>query len=233
MIPLAAPSVSVIRAHHVSFTYGTSLVLDDVDVALARGEVTVVAGENGAGKSTLIEILAGVRRPSDGTVSRSQDVALVVQRPSAPDALPVTVRDVVAMGTWERQVSRWWPISRTRRSEEIEESRRRVGLLERRRRVGEALERMQLTDLADHPFNVLSGGQRQRALLAQGIARGAGVLLLDEPATGLDAESRERTHEVLADEARRGAAVALVTHDEDAIAAADVVVRLERGRRVS
>jgi zinc/manganese transport system ATP-binding protein len=99
-------------------------------------------------------------------------------------------------------------------------------------RVGEALERVELADLADRPFATLSGGQRQRALLAQGLARRARIFLLDEPAAGLDASSRTRTREMLAAAAREGAAVACVTHDEESIGAADLVVRLQGGRRV-
>lgn len=71
-----------------------------VGLDLEWGTVTAIAGPNGAGKSTLIEILAGVRKPATGTLDREDDVALVVQRVTTPDALPLTVHDVVNMGTW-------------------------------------------------------------------------------------------------------------------------------------
>ncbi|MBP2411977.1 zinc/manganese transport system ATP-binding protein [Arthrobacter stackebrandtii] len=205
-----------LRGRNLSFSFGAVPVLWNLDVDLRWGTVTAIAGPNGAGKSTLIEILAGVRRALAGTVERGGEVALVVQRATVPDALPLTVRDVAMMGTWGSPAA---PSGR-------------VGARERRFRVAEALDRVQLADLADAPFGSLSGGQRQRALLAQGLARRAGIFLLDEPAAGLDAESRERTSSMLAEEARRGAAVACVSHDEDSIAAATSVIRLEGGRRV-
>ncbi|TLM80842.1 metal ABC transporter ATP-binding protein [Pseudarthrobacter sp. NamE5] len=206
-----------LRAQDVSYSFGDLPVLQGVDLDLRWGTVTAIAGPNGAGKSTLIEILAGVRAPQAGTVMRADEVALVVQRVATPDALPLTVHDVVLMGTWGAS-SR--PSSR-------------IGATERKDRVAEALDRVQLASLADAPFGSLSGGQRQRALLAQGIARHARIFLLDEPAAGLDAESRKRTRAMLAEEARRGVAVACVSHDQDSIAAADYVVTLDAGRRLS
>ncbi|WP_317231072.1 AAA family ATPase, partial [Clavibacter sp. MX14-G9D] len=78
-------------------------------------------------------------------------------------------------------------------------------------------------------FAALSGGQRQRALLAQGLARGAGLLLLDEPTTGLDAASAERIRAIMRSEADRGVAVVCASHDPAVLADADRVVRLEDG----
>ncbi|PYI39396.1 ABC transporter ATP-binding protein [Arthrobacter psychrolactophilus] len=210
-----------LRGRNLSFSFAEVPVLHGVDIELPWGSLTAIAGPNGAGKSTLLEILAGVRQSLTGSVERADEVALVVQRVSAPDTLPLTVREVVAMGTWgvARRGS-------ARGSTELSAK-------ERKARVAGALERVQLADLAAAPFNALSGGQRQRTLLAQGIARRARIFLLDEPAAGLDAESRNRTRAMLAEEARRGAAVACVSHDEDAIADADFVIRLESGRRLS
>ncbi|WP_311212257.1 MULTISPECIES: zinc ABC transporter ATP-binding protein AztA [unclassified Arthrobacter] len=206
-----------LHARDLHFSFDAKPVLQDVDVDLRWGTVTAIAGPNGAGKSTLVEILAGVRKPLRGTVERAGDVALVVQRVAAPDALPLTVQDVVTMGTWGA----------------VSPGLSKVRAAERKTRVAEALDRVQLADLALSPFNSLSGGQRQRALLAQGIARQARIFLLDEPAAGLDLESRKRTRSMLAEEAERGAAVACVSHDEETIAVADHVVRLKASRRIT
>lgn len=205
-----------LRGRNLSFNFDGAPVLQNVDVDLRWGTVTAIAGPNGAGKSTLIEILAGVRRAVAGTVVRAAEVALVVQNVSAPDALPLTVQEVVLMGTWGATA----------------DASVKIDARERRIRVAQALDRVQLADLAAAPFGHLSGGQRQRVLLAQGIARRARIFLLDEPAAGLDAQSRERTRAILAAEASRGAAVACVSHDEDSIAAATSVIRLEGGFRV-
>lgn len=197
-------------------------ILADISLALDRGAVTAIIGPNGAGKSTLLEAIAGVRALSRGRIERRGSTALVVQRVLAPEALPVTVSEVVAMGTWARHPSG------TRR-----QGGQNHATPDRAARIESALARVALDDLAARPFATLSGGQRQRALLAQGLARRADIFCLDEPASGLDAESRERTQTVLADEAARGAAVVCVTHDPEAIAVADTVLRLEAGRLVS
>lgn len=210
-------STTALRARGLYFSFDETAVLHDIDLDLPWGSVTAIAGPNGAGKSTLVEILAGVRRPLLGTVDRSDEVALVVQRPAAPDSLPVTVHDVVTMGTWSK---------RQRRAE-------RPTRACRRKRVAAALDQVDLADLAARPFATLSGGQRQRALIAQGLARGARIFLLDEPAAGLDAASRARTRRILAEAAASGAAIACVTHDDASIAAADLVIRIDAGQRVN
>lgn len=197
-------------ARDVCFAHGTHDVLHDVSACVPGGAVTAVVGPNGAGKSTLVEILAGVRRPRRGTVERRGRVALVVQRPSVPDSLPVTVADVVAIGTWSRRRPR----------------------AEVRDAVAETVDRVGLAGFESRSFSELSGGERQRALLAQGLVQRADVLLLDEPAAGLDVTSRDTTRRLLAEEARRGVAVVCVTHDDASRDAADRVIRLERGRVV-
>ncbi|WP_102159604.1 ATP-binding cassette domain-containing protein [Zhihengliuella halotolerans] len=198
----------LLTARGLCYAYEGHDVLHDVTLDLPPCTVTAIAGPNGSGKSTLIEILAGVRTQRAGTVNTSP-VALVVQRPTVPEALPVTVHDVVAMGTWGRNRPR-----------------------DARGAIAAAITAVDLEGFERRPLSGLSGGQRQRALLAQGIVQDARVLLLDEPAANLDAASRQRTREILAEQAAGGRAIACVTHDEEAIAAADLVIRLEDGRRV-
>lgn len=201
----------LLRATGICVAYDDVDVLHDVSVRLDPGRLTAIVGPNGSGKSTLIEVLAGVRGARAGAIERRGDVALVVQRARIPETLPLTVRETVAMGTWARR-----------------RPRREVAAI-----VDEALERVGLSGLGARSLHALSGGQRQRALIAQGIARDAGILLLDEPAAGLDADSRARTRRILTAEARRGRAIGWVTHDEEDVACADDVVRLEAGRRVA
>lgn len=195
------------------FGYSSDDVLHAVSVELRFGEVTAIAGPNGSGKSTLIELMAGVLAPRSGRISRTGDLALVVQRPDAPEALPLTARDVVAIGTWRR--SRRMPRATARDS------------------IDRALERVGMAELAARPLADLSGGQRQRLFLAQGIVGRPDILLLDEPAAGLDRESVARTRRILAEEAERGAAVVCVSHHDDAVAGADRVIRLDRGRVIA
>ena len=211
VLPLDQTESPHLSALDLCFGYDSQDVIHEVSAAFRAGAVAAVAGPNGSGKSTFVELLAGVRSPRRGSVIRRGRLALVVQRPSTPDALPVTVHDVVAIGTWRRGGRR----------------------AERRAAVTEAIDRVGLTGLEARTFGELSGGQRQRALLAQGIVQRAEILLLDEPAAGLDAASRQRTREILAEEAARGTTIVCVTHDEESITAADHVIRFEAGRIVA
>jgi zinc/manganese transport system ATP-binding protein len=197
----------------VSVRIDGATVLHPLELTIAAGMLTAIVGPNGAGKTTLLETVARVREPSTGTVWGAGSVAFVPQRTAIPDSLPLTVSEVVAMGTWG---------SRYRRP-----ARDRA-----RRRIAAAAAALDLDDLLRMPFAALSGGQRQRALLAQALARRADLLLLDEPTTGLDADSVARIHVAMDAELARGATVLAVTHDRALCDRADVVVRLDGGRIV-
>ncbi|GAA1713156.1 MULTISPECIES: metal ABC transporter ATP-binding protein [Dietzia] len=204
-MPPPGPAIS---AHGLCFGYAGREVLHDVSVELSYGTLTAFAGPNGSGKSTLVELLAGVRVPLRGEVRRLGSISLVVQRPAAPETLPLTVRDTVSMGTWGR----------------------RIGRREARGVVAEMIAAVGLDGLESRSLTELSGGQRQRALLAQALASRADIVLMDEPDAGLDSTSRQHIHELLADQAhRRGVAVGCASHDERFVATADRVVRLESG----
>ncbi len=158
-------------------------VLRAVDARIPAGAVTALVGPNGSGKSTLLGVLARTVRPRRGSVvlPGSGRVAFVVQRSAVSDALPVTVRETVAMGRWSHRGA-WRPL--TRRDRAV---------------VAECMERMEVTALADRRLGELSGGQRQRALVARGLAQEADLVLLDEPSAGLDHRSRLRVRAALED----------------------------------
>ncbi|WP_206427486.1 metal ABC transporter ATP-binding protein [Leucobacter chromiireducens] len=224
-------SHSAIRAIGIHAVYGRTAVLHGVDVSVDPGTFTLITGPNGAGKSTLIEILAGALRPSAGRVIRASPVALVVQRPAVPATLPLTVADTVRIGAGGIGAAQ---LGAARLSAGgLGAGGRRARAAARRLAVAEAIDAVGLTPLAGRSLHELSGGQRQRALLAQGLARGASILLLDEAAAGLDAESRARTREILTGLVAGGATVCAVSHDPDDLAVAHRVIRLDAGRVVS
>lgn len=212
-MPPRPPVEHAVSARGIRVELDGIAAVDGVDLDIDTRTLTVVVGPNGAGKSTLLEVLAGARAPSAGTLRIGASVrAFVPQRAAVSPRLPLTVGDIVTAGAWGR-----------------------VGPLRRltpdaRAAVDDALRRLDITALRRRPFASLSGGQRQRALLAQGLARAADFLLLDEPTTGLDAASADLIHHAIADETFRGAAVACVTHDDRLIAQADRVVHMDAGR---
>ena len=207
-----------VEGHGVTVGYGTHVALRHCDLAMPRHGVTALVGPNGSGKSTLLSAIAGLVPLTAGTLrvlgSRpghnglAARVAYVLQSTPANESLPVTVREVVTMARFARR-----------------------GLFGRltaadRRIVGEALEQLEVADLADRHLRELSGGQRQRVLVAQGLAQGADLLLLDEPVTGLDLTSRERILAVVDNVRASGGAAVVATHDLADAERADHVILL-------
>jgi zinc/manganese transport system ATP-binding protein len=205
-----------ITLRNIRVNHGVIVALAGVSATIEAGLVTALAGPNGSGKSTLVAVAAGIQSVQSGErmAAAAASIALVVQRGAAPDTLPLTVLDTVSMGRWATR-GMWRPLTRADRLI-VAESIAALGL--------EGLERRALGEL--------SGGQRQRALVAQGLARQADVLLLDEPAAGLDGEALLLIGLAIRREAERGAAVLCATHDPDVVARADRVIRLESGRLV-
>ncbi|MGA9871914.1 MAG: zinc ABC transporter ATP-binding protein AztA [Rhodococcus sp. (in: high G+C Gram-positive bacteria)] len=209
---VVSESVSV---HSLSVAYGSTTALTDVSATFAPGTVTALVGHNGSGKSTLLQTLAGIVRPTSGTVAIGRRrVSYVPQRSDVNDRMSISVREVVEMGTWPRRGI----LGRPR--------------VEEREAVDSAIERLRLTELRSRRLSTLSGGQRQRALLAQALVERGDLVLLDEPTTGLDAEAREIIDSVVADEAARGATVVMATHDADDARRAHATITLGRGEIV-
>lgn len=198
----------------VAAGYPRRPVLGQLTAHIPQSAITAVVGPNGSGKSTLLNVLAEVLPLTSGTVERvsTSRPALVVQRSAVADTLPLTVRDAVAMGRWARR-GRWRRLTAHDWSV-----------------VGGSMERLGIRSLAERQLGELSGGQRQRVLVAQGLAQEAGLLLLDEPTTGLDEEARQSIADVLHEIAADGGTVVQATHDLSAALDADHCLLLQDGR---
>ncbi|MFP4174863.1 MAG: metal ABC transporter ATP-binding protein [Halobacteriales archaeon] len=196
---------NVVRVENVSFSYGEVPVLEDVSLSVPDGAFLGIVGPNGSGKSTLVEVMLGLQKPDEGSVSLfgeratefddGERLAYVAQ--DATDTsreMPVTVREVVRMGRYPRRLFRRFTD-------------------EDRRSIEDAMEKTGITDLASRRVGKLSGGQRQRVFIARALAAEADLLALDEPTVGVDAESREEFYELLRDLNEGGMTVLLIEHD--------------------
>ena len=201
-----------ITLRQIRVSHGATVALDGVSASIPAGRVTALAGANGSGKSTLLGVLAGIQPWQGGERLAAGRIALVLQRSAAPDTLPLTVFETVSMGRWAHR-GLWRPLSGSDRAV-----------------IAVSIEALGLTGLERRPLGELSGGQRQRALVAQGLAQRAEVLLLDEPAAGLDGDALLLIDRAIRAEADRGAAVVCATHDPEVIRRADHVIRLAAGR---
>ena len=206
----STPALSV-SLDGVARTFGDRKVLRDIDLEVAPGEIVALLGPSGCGKSTLLRQVSGLDVPDAGTVSI--DGARVTG---------IDQRSAVAFQ--EPRLLPWRSVTRN-----VE-----VGLpratprAEGRARVEQLLELVQLSDAAQLRPRQISGGMAQRASLARALARGPGVLVLDEPFGALDALTRLTMQDLLLDiHAAEPATIILVTHDVDeALYLSDRVVLL-------
>jgi iron complex transport system ATP-binding protein len=204
-------------------------VVDGLDLDIPDGLVTVVVGPNACGKSTTLRALGRLLKPRRGAVLLdghelaslptrriAQAIGLLPQSPVAPEA--ITVADLVSRGRQPHQ--RWW--QQWSRADELA--------------VTEAMERTDVTALADRPVDALSGGQRQRVWLAMALAQETDLLLLDEPTTFLDiahqVEVLNLVRQLVNGHDRR--TVVTVLHDlNQAARYADHLVAMKGGRIVA
>lgn len=193
---------SLIRLSSVAAGYGRTTVLHDVDLSIDGDEFTGIVGPSGAGKTTLLRVLLGLLKPSAGTVTTAPGlrVAYVPQLETVDWKFPVTVAECVLMARTEH---RFWPWPST----------------EERQAVARVLDRLGIADLADRHIRELSGGQQQRMFLARALLREPQVLLLDEPTSGVDINTRHDVLHLLGDLHADGMAIVLTTHDLNGMAA--------------
>lgn len=200
--PAAAP---VIAVRHLSTGYNHTAAIDDVSFDIHPGEMVALIGPNGSGKSTLIKSLIGLLPVWQGEIavlgeapSRARPrVGYMPQAENVDWRFPISVREVVSMALYRRR----WGIDRLRllRGDDP--------------RVQAAMQRTRVEQLADEQVGELSGGQQRRVLLARTLVRDPEILLLDEPAAGLDTTSEHELMQLLRDLAAGGTAILVATHD--------------------
>jgi ABC transport system ATP-binding/permease protein len=181
---------SVIRAEHVSKSFGDRTIIKDFTLRIQRGDRIGVVGANGTGKSTLLKLLTGELAPDTGTVTlaKSLDSVIIDQQRSlmSPDK---TVRQVLADG------GDWIEV-----------------LGAKKHIIGYLKEFLFDPGVVDALVGTLSGGERSRLLLAREFARPSNLLVLDEPTNDLDLETLDLLQEVIAD---YDGTVLIVSHDRD------------------
>ena len=208
-----------VALEEVSLVYGGFVAIEKVGFSVARGAFTALVGPTGCGKSSLLNLVAGLLAPSSGRVLAQGRPVAGVNREAAymfqQDALLPWKKavDNVALGPQLR--------GRPRQSA-LEEAR-------------DWLERVGLRGFEDRYPHQLSGGQRKRVAMAQALINRLPLLLMDEPFSALDVQTRSlMEQELLGLWQEQGATVLFVTHDlEEAIAMADRVVLLTAGPAAS
>jgi ABC-2 type transport system ATP-binding protein len=186
--PAAPAGAPTLGAAGVTKLFGERAALRDVSFAAHPGEIVAVIGPNGAGKTTLLSILAGIQRPTSGTVSRPpREVGWVPQQPAVYAKLSV--------------------------AENLRLFARLEKVADPEAVVARMLEQTGLAGRAGEELGRLSGGNKQRVNIAIGLLADPPVLLLDEPSASLDPRQRERLWEFIGGLAGRGTTVVFSTHN--------------------
>ena len=219
------PAEQGIMLKSLSAGYGQTLIVNDVNLTIPHGRMTVLAGANGSGKSTLLATIARMLKPLGGgvyldgesvhqlpTKAVSRRLGMLPQSPLTPEGL--TVFELVSRGRypWQGLMRQW--------SDADEQA------------VEEALTLTGTAEFAHQPVDSLSGGQRQRCWIAMALAQQTATILLDEPTTWLDLRYQVEILDLLQTLTREhGRTVVTVLHDLNfAVNYADTLVFLKKGQ---
>lgn len=216
-----------LSARGLRYSVGDAVLVDEIDVAFASGELVAIVGPNGAGKTTLIRLLSAELQPTSGGVDMDGDpiagldattlaLARAVLGGVPVVRLPFAVREIVLMGRYPHRA-------------DPDNSRDNDHAI--------AMQSMELTDtahLALRFYPTLSSGEQARVSMARVLAQRAPLMLLDEPTASLDISHRERVMRLLRDLTGAGATVVTVLHDLNVAAGyADRIVMMNRGSVVA
>ncbi|HEV8426910.1 MAG TPA: ABC transporter ATP-binding protein [Pyrinomonadaceae bacterium] len=217
----------MISLHQVNKTYetpaGKFAALKDIDLAIEPGQFVGIVGKSGSGKSTLLNMLAGIDRPSSGSVAvagteiqnlsenklaawRGQNVGFVFQFFQLLPALTAAENVMLPM-----------------------DFAGKVSLRERRKRAVELLERVGVGPHADKLPATLSGGEQQRVAIARALANEPPLVLADEPTGNLDSVTATAILDLFRDMANRGTTVVIATHEADIARVIDRRIEISDG----
>lgn len=215
-----APAAGIV-VDHARRSFGPVLAVDDISFVAHPGEVTALIGPNGSGKTTLMLMLASLLVPDAGTIRIDGH---------DPVTDPAAVRARIG---WMPDGFGTWDVLTVREILSIVASAYHLPKGEAADRIARLLALLHLDDLADRPARVLSRGQKQRLGLARALVNEPSVLILDEPASGLDPRSRIELRDILRSLAAQGRTVLVSSHILTELQeVADRAVIVARGRTV-
>lgn len=211
----------VIELDAVCMSYGSTPVLRDFSMRIEKGEFVCVTGESGSGKSTLLNIIGLLEACDKGSVKLFDKPIPSITSKEGTQLL-------------RSQISYLFQSFALMNDKTVEENLElslhftRISGSERKARYREALARVGLSGMERSRIYQLSGGEQQRVALARAILKPAGLLLADEPTGSLDPCNRDRVMQILQEMHDAGKTILVVTHDPEAAAFADRIIRIEK-----
>ena len=217
-------SKKIIEVEGVSFSYGRTVVLDNISLAVHPGDYLALIGPNGAGKTTLLKLMLGLIKPQSGRIKIfNRDISdlrppervgyVPQQATESANDFPISVYEVVSSGRY----GRLGPGRKLRQED--------------REAVQKALLQTEMWDKRDRLIGGLSGGERQRVFIARALCSEPEIIFLDEPTKGLDRAAAAGLYELMRRLNREdGLTLVLVSHDIERVAAEAMhIACLDRG----
>jgi zinc transport system ATP-binding protein len=189
-----------LTCENLTLGYDGKTVLSNLFFSVSAGDYLCIVGENGSGKSTLMKTILGLKSPISGKVLTGDglarnEIGYLPQQTAVQKDFPASVREVVLSGCLNRRGFR--PFYSYAEKQTADDSMERLGIL----------------DIAKSCYRELSGGQQQRTLLARALCAASQILLLDEPAAGLDPKATEDMYALIAELNDFGTTVIMISHD--------------------
>lgn len=218
----------MIKIQNLHFSYGHTQVLQGISTEIDSGKVCAFFGPNGSGKTTLFKCCLNFLHPNGGEIFINRQstrttsienlarlVSFVPQEHKPP--FPYLVKEVVLMGRTPHMGGGLFSISAIHQQKTVD-----------------ALELLNILDLADAHYNELSGGQRQLVMIARAIAQDTSVIFLDEPTSALDYHNQIKIWQILRQLAKNGKTIVVCSHDPNQVTwFCDQVVMINQGKVVA
>ena len=210
----------VIQTVHLYKRFGTVTALDDVNIAVARGEFVAIMGSSGSGKTTLMNILTCLDTPSEGQVLLNGTDAA---------ALDDEARRIFRARTIGLVFQQFHLLPYLTACENVMLAQYYHSVTDKTAALA-ALERVGLAHRSDHLPKQLSGGEQQRVCIARALINEPEILFADEPTGNLDAENEQTVLRIFAELHAQNRTIVMVTHNPDLGAKTDRIIRLQHGR---
>lgn len=189
----------LLEAKNLTLGYEGQVVTRNINFRVEEGDYLCITGDNGAGKSTLVKAILSLHSPLSGSLDfniERNSIGYLSQSSHVDSSFPTNVGEVVLSGNVSRLGGKRFFYTREERMRSLDN-----------------LEKMGVLDLRRKSFQTLSGGQRQRVLLARALTAASRVLLLDEPAAGLDVHTSSELYSLIDSLNHNGMTIIMVTHD--------------------
>jgi len=193
----------LLKSNKLSLGYGSTLIQENLDIQIDKGDYVFILGENGTGKSTLIKTILGFIKPFSGSIEYSSDwdkkgIGYLPQTSEIQKTFPATVMEIVLSGC--QSELGLFPFYKKEQVKKAKYNLKKLGM--------EAY--------ANKSFKELSGGQQQRILFARALCAAHSVIVMDEPAKGFDSATTLKMYEILSELNAQGITVITISHDAKA-----------------